>query len=172
MVKVVAERRRELGSPAARRLRRAGGVPGVLYGAGIGEPVPVSVDRHAFLTALGQHVVVGQLLDLELDGEVRTVKLQAVARHPVRRDLAHLDFLAVASSESIEAQVPLEAAEGVMLQVGVVRLGGLPGAIPASLRIERDHVAEGPCTAGSLRLPAGVELLDPADLVVAVLEEG
>lgn len=171
MVKVVAERRDARGSAAARRLRRAGKVPGIVYGAGLAEPVAVTLDRHGFLTALGQHAVVGQLLDLEIEGEARTVKLQAVVRHPVRRELAHLDFLAVGASETLEVQVPLEAGEGVRLAVGLVAVAGVPSSIPSSLHVGADLLVDGVVTAGGLALPAGVSLVEAPETVVATAEE-
>jgi large subunit ribosomal protein L25 len=171
MVKVVADRREERGSAAARRLRRAGKVPGIVYGAGVAEPIPVAVDRHAFLAAVGQHVVAGQLVDLEVSGEVRTVKLQAVSRHPVRRDLAHLDFLALAASEAVEAQVPLEPGEGVRLAVSVLEVSGLPARIPASLTIGADLLANGVVTAGAVPLPEGIGIVGDPARIVATAEE-
>ncbi len=172
MVKVVAERREVRGSSAARRLRRSGVVPGVVYGAGVGSPQAIAVDRHAFLTALGQHAVVGQLLELELDGERHQVKLQAVARHPVRRDIVHLDFLAVSQSERLEVQVPLVAGEGVRLLVGALRVRGVPTELPDSIELDAGLLAGGELRAGSVPLPQGVTLSEEPDTVVAVAQEG
>ncbi len=93
------------GSRAARRLRRSGRVPGVLYGGG-GEPVGFDADarelRHALAGA-------GAVLDLSFDGEKATpVVLKEAQRHPVRGETVHVDLLRVRLDEAIHAVVPLE----------------------------------------------------------------
>src|SRR4029077_7299477 len=93
------------GSRAARRLRRSGRVPGVLYGGG-GESVGFDVDARALRLALAS---TGAVLDLSVDGEQATpVVLKETQRDPVRGETVHVDLLRVRLDEAIHAVVPLE----------------------------------------------------------------
>src|SRR5215203_5281613 len=91
-------------SRATRRLRRAGQVPGVLYGGG-GEPVSFSVDAIVLRRALAQ---TGAVVELELDGQTAPAVLKDAQRHPVRGETLHVDFLRVDLNQPIQATVALE----------------------------------------------------------------
>src|SRR3954465_10253007 len=91
-------------SRATRRLRRAGQVPGVLYGGG-GEPVSFSVDALVLRRALAAH---GAVVELELDGKTAPAVLKDAQRHPVRGEPLHVDSLRVALEKPIQATVTLE----------------------------------------------------------------
>src|SRR5271170_6871877 len=93
------------GSRAARRLRRTGRVPGVLYGGG-GEPIGFDADARELRLALASS---GAVLDLSIDGAKSTpVVLKEAQRHPVRGETVHVDLLRVNLNEAISAVVPLE----------------------------------------------------------------
>src|SRR5271168_1836269 len=93
------------GSRAARRLRRSGRVPGVLYG-GDGEPLGFDADERELRHALAGS---GAVLDLSVDGGKATpVVLKDAQRHPVRGQTMHVDLLRVNLNEAITAIVPLE----------------------------------------------------------------
>src|SRR5271163_3736916 len=95
------------GSRAARRLRRSGSVPGVLYGGGA-EPVGFDADERELRHALAGS---GAVLDLSVDGHKPTpVVLKDAQRHPVRGETIHVDLLRVKLDEAIHAVVPLELA--------------------------------------------------------------
>src|SRR5271168_5549424 len=93
------------GSRAVRRLRRAGRVPGVLYGGGA-EPVGFDADERELRHALAGS---GAVLDLSIDGAKPTpVVLKEAQRHPVRGETVHVDLLRVNLNEAISAVVPVE----------------------------------------------------------------
>ncbi|MHB8188819.1 MAG: 50S ribosomal protein L25 [Ferrimicrobium sp.] len=173
MVKVVGEQGRAIGSAESRRLRRTGQVPAVLYGTSI-DPMNLAVNAHDFQTALGHRVTPGTLMDLEVAGTVRLVKLQAVQRHPVRRDLSHLDFLAVAAGDSMEISVELSTTSAeLQLRVASVVLRGTPAVLPSELVVDDSMAGEdGTIHARSLILPKGVQLVTEADTVVAKMGTG
>src|SRR5271169_5078629 len=93
------------GSRAARRLRRSGRVPGVLYGGG-GESLGFDVDARALRLALAS---TGAVMDLSVDGEKATpVVLKEAQRDPVRGETVHIALLRVRLDQAIHAVVPLE----------------------------------------------------------------
>src|ERR1700674_1492302 len=88
----VSRRSTEGGSRAARRLRRTGLVPGVLYG-GDGPPVSFAVDARVLRTALAAR---GAVLELSIDGDRPTpAVLRDAQRHPVRGETMHVDLVRV-----------------------------------------------------------------------------
>lgn len=162
---------RDLGSSSSRRLRTRGQVPAVLYGSGAG-PSNLALDAHEFEAALGYRVAVGTLMDLEVDGKLYTVKLQEIQRHPVKRTLSHLDFLAIDVREEIEATVELRllGEELELVEAGVSVRGhvkDIPGHldVPGDL-LEKDQEE---IVAGMLSLPKGVQLVSDPGVVVARL---
>lgn len=119
------------GSRAARRLRRAGQVPGVVYGGGK-DPVGVAVDARELRLALAGS---GAVLDLSVDGGKATpVVLKEAQRDPVRGQTTHVDLLRVRLDEKIHAVVPLEL-EGAEDSPGVKR-GGVLEQITRELEVE------------------------------------
>jgi large subunit ribosomal protein L25 len=167
------------GSRAARRLRRSGRVPGVLYGGG-GEPVGFDADarelRHALAGA-------GAVLDLSLDGKKATpVVLKEAQRDPVRGDTVHVDLLRVRLDEAIHAIVPLEltggddspgAKEGGVLEqiTRELNVEALPTAIPESIVHAVDEMQIGETILlSAISVPEGVSLTDDLEeTVVATL---
>ncbi len=129
------------GSRAARRLRRSGRVPGVLYGGG-SEPVGFDADARELRLALAGS---GAVLDLSVDGAKATpVVLKESQRDPVRGETTHVDLLRVRLDEKIHAVVPVELtgiddapgtkAGGILEQITrEVNVEALPTAIPESI---------------------------------------
>lgn len=171
MAKVVAVEGRTPGSAESRRSRRAGKVPAVLYGQGTA-PRHLLVDAHEFVTALSNRVTPGSVLELEVGGTTWTVRLQEVQRHPVRRDLAHLDFLTLDVREETEANVELVVeGEGILLEEASIVVRGkvrdLPGQLTIGLELF-DGTEE--LVASGLPLPKGLVLVTDPDTVLARLE--
>ena len=175
--KLLAEARNEFGKGAARRIRRAGRIPAVIYGHG-GEPVHVSLEGHATMLAL-KHA--NALLEIEsTDGSKNVLAIaRDVQIEPVRRDIEHLDLIVVKRGEKIEVDVPIhvvgEAAPGTMVSQEESTISvkadatKLPELIEVSIegRPAGEHVL-----AGQVELPAGVELIaDEEQLIVNVSEE-
>lgn len=163
------------GSRAARRLRRSGRVPGVLYGGG-GDSVGFDVDARDLRLALARS---GAVLDLSIDGAKATpVVLKEAQRDPVRGETVHIDLLRVRLDQAIHAVVPLElegvddapgVKEGGILEqiVRELNVEALPTAIPESIvhAVGEMQIGE---TIGldSIAMPDGVTLLDEAEEVV------
>jgi large subunit ribosomal protein L25 len=173
------EPREERGSRANRRLRRAGSVPGVMYGQA-SDSVSFKVDARRLRVVLGEGHA---LFDVEVDGGGREpVIVKDQQRDPVRGHVLHIDLLKVRLDEKIQTTVALEL-EGAEDAPGVKEGGvlehvtrelnveALPTAVPD--RIVADVSGLGIAETmmlSSVTPPAGVELLDdPEETVVATV---
>jgi large subunit ribosomal protein L25 len=167
------------GSREARRLRRSGRVPGVVYG-GRGEAVAFDADARELRMALAGS---GAVLDLSIDGKRATpVVLKDAQRHPLHGETTHVDLLRVRLDEEIAAVVPLEltGAEdapgvkegGVLEQITrELNVQALPTAIPESIQHAIGEMQIGETILlSAIAAPEGVTLLDdPEETVVATL---
>ena len=97
---------RTRGTRPSRRLRREGRIPAVVYGMG-DEPVAVSVDPTDLRAALSTDAGLNALINLDIDGDERLSIVKDLQRHPVRRDVLHLDFLRIDPDNDVEVEVPL-----------------------------------------------------------------
>jgi large subunit ribosomal protein L25 len=167
------------GSRSARRLRRTGQVPGVIYG-GDGEPQLFAVDGRILRNTLAHS---GAILEVALDGGApNPVLVKDVQRHPVRGHAVHVDFLRVDMKVAIQTTVTLElhgadvapgVVEGGVLSQGVIELNieALPGDIPDSIAFDVSGLQMNEtATLSALTPPAGVTLLDdPEETVLATV---
>jgi large subunit ribosomal protein L25 len=163
------------GSRAARRVRRDGRVPGVLYG-GSEELLTFDVDARELRLALAG---VGAVLDLSVDGGKPTpVMLKEAQRHPVRGETVHVDLLRVRLDKPIQAVVALELTDldtspgiregGVLEQITrEVNVEALPTAIPEAIvhSVAEMRISE-TLTLAAIAPPAGVTLMDPLEETV------
>jgi large subunit ribosomal protein L25 len=149
----------------------------VLYG-GDGEPVSFSVDARELRAALHAS---GAVVDLVVGGVSEPAVLKDAQRHPVRGEMTHIDFVRVNLDVAIQAVVPLivvgaDESPGVV-EGGVVdqpirevNVEALPNEIPESIEISAAELNIGETAPLSAAVvPAGVTLLDDADLVVVSL---
>jgi large subunit ribosomal protein L25 len=173
----VASREPE-GSRSARRLRRSGRIPGVLYG-GDSEPVSFSVDARELRVALAGS---GAVVDLSIDGSNATpVVLKEAQRDPVRGETTHVDLLRVRLDKAIHAVVPLELTgaedtsgvkEGGVLEqlTRELNIEALPTAIPESIVHDLGEMQIGDTLAlEAITPPEGVALLDDPATTIATL---
>jgi large subunit ribosomal protein L25 len=169
-----AEPRDSAHSRATRRLRRAGRIPGVLYGMG-SDPKPLSVDARELRLALAGH---GAVLDVALDGETASAVLKDSQRDPVRGDVLHVDLLRVDLNKPIEAQVALhliggEESPGVK-EGGVLEhvtreltVEALPNDIPEYIEHDVSHMEMlGTELLSAVTAPAGVTFKDDLEETV------
>jgi large subunit ribosomal protein L25 len=160
------------GSRAARRLRRTGRVPGVVYG-GEEEAIGFDVDARELRVALAS---VGAVLDLSIDGAKGTpVVLKEAQRDPVRGHTIHLDLLRVRLDEAIQTTVPLELTgtedapgvkEGGVLEqiMRELNVEALPTAIPESIVHAVGEMQIGDTIGlAAVVMPEGVTLLDEVE---------
>jgi len=104
-MKFVAFERKLQGTGASRRLRVAGKVPGIVFGAG--EPVMIELDHNALYHALKKEAFHSSLLDMELNGSVTQVLLRDFQMHPYKPQVLHADFQRVDATTKITKKVPL-----------------------------------------------------------------
>jgi large subunit ribosomal protein L25 len=171
--------RQAAGSRAARRLRREGRVPGVVYGGGK-DPVGFDADARELRLALAAR---GAVLDLCIDdGKATPVVLKDAQRNPVRGETTHVDLLRVRLDVKIQTAVPIELAgvddapgvkEGGVLEhiTRELNVEALPTAIPESIVHDVGEMEIGhTILLSAVTMPAEVTLLDDAEeTVVATL---
>ncbi len=169
------------GSRSARRLRREGLVPGVIYG-GDGGPEHFAVDARILRNTLAHS---GAILEVSIDGGSGTpVLVKDLQRHPVRGEAVHVDLLRVNMRESIHTTVVLEltgtedpgppgVVEGGVLnqETRELNIEALPGDIPDSIVFDVSSMEMNETvTLSALTPPDGVTLLDdPEETVLATI---
>jgi large subunit ribosomal protein L25 len=175
--KLDARLRTAEGSRAARRLRREGRIPGVLYGGG-DDPVPFDVDARELRHALAAR---GAVLDVALDGQSASAVLKHADTHPVRGETMHIELLRVRLDQPIQATVAvhLEGVDdapgvrdgGVMDQVThEVTIEALPTEIPENISVDVSGMEiNDTLHLSAVKPPAGVTLIGDDETVVATL---
>jgi large subunit ribosomal protein L25 len=174
-----AQTGREQGSRPSGRLRRSGVVPGVLYGLGL-EPVVLSIEWPALRRALNaEGGVMSAPIRLRVNGQEHLTLVKELQRHPVRRDVLHIDFMAVDPDEEVTVEVPLvlsrleelgaSLVDKVVLLVHRLQVTSKPNAIPTEMPIDVSNIQDGQqIFVSDLRMPAGVTTDTDPHLVVAV----
>ena len=166
-IKLQAQLRDEFGKGAARRVRRDGRVPAVMYGHGT-DPVHLTLPGHQMLLALRQANV---LLDIEMpDGKSELALPKQVQRDPIRDGIEHVDLIIVKRGEKVHVEVPLvvvgEAEEETLVNQDRQSVAVLAEAtnIPAQIEVSIEGAAVGTqLTLADLTLPDGVTLAEDAD---------
>jgi large subunit ribosomal protein L25 len=173
-VRIAAEPRSEFGKGAARRTRRAGKVPAVLYGHGT-DPRHVSLPGHELMLALKTPNVLIRIEGLPGGAELALPK--AVQRDPLKGFLEHVDLLLVTRGEKVTVEVPVqlsgEIVPGGLLDQQLVQIPVEAEAtrIPQAIDVDLTGMDVGSAVhAGDLKLPSGATLAtDPEVLVLHVL---
>jgi large subunit ribosomal protein L25 len=175
-VRLTAEARTEFGKGGARRTRRAGKVPAVIYGHGA-DPRHVALPARELANAI-RHGGSNVLLTLDVEGGEQLAIAKSIQRHPIKGHFEHVDLLAVRRGEKITVDVPVHV-------VGDVAPGGLLNqeATTISVQAEATHLPTGfevsiegleigsHVTAGEITLPSGSTLVtDPATTVLIIAE--
>jgi large subunit ribosomal protein L25 len=166
------------GSRTARRLRRTGQVPGVIYG-GDAEPSHFSVDARILRNTLARS---GAILDISIDdGNAAPVIVKDLQRHPVRGEIMHVDLVRVNMNETIHTTVVLELVgaddspgvfEGGVLsqETREVNIEALPGDIPSAITHDVSKMkVNDTLTLSSVNVPDGITLLDDLETVIATI---
>ena len=175
-VRIPAEQRTEFGKGFARRSRRAGKVPAVLYGHGEAPrhlALPARELGHAFKGASGSNV----LLRLELGSSDELALPRQIQRDPLRGDVTHVDLLLVRMGEKVVVDIPIV----IVGDIPAVKIGGMLDQqstvlhveaeathIPSSLEIDGTLLKEVGAVlhARDVKLPAGVTLVGDPDAIV------
>jgi large subunit ribosomal protein L25 len=165
------------GSRSARRMRREGLVPGVIYGGGE-DPQPFTVDARILRNTLAH---AAQVIEVAMEGASTNVLIKDVQRHPVRGEAIHVDLLRVRMDQTIHATVPIEflgaeegpgVAEGGIFnqELREVNIEALPGDIPDSIQYDVSGLEmNATVTLEVLVAPQGVTLLDDPETVIATI---
>jgi large subunit ribosomal protein L25 len=174
-VKISAELRTEFGKGGARRTRRAGKVPAVLYGHGE-KPRHIALPAREFAAAI-RHGGMTQVFNIEVgDGTTSLALAKAIQRDPIKDTFEHVDFLVVRRGEKVTIEIPVqlvgEAARETLVMHERNTLAVLADAtrLPSSLQASIEGLNVGSqVRASDVKLPEGVELAVDPDVVVAIV---
>ncbi|WP_328462492.1 50S ribosomal protein L25/general stress protein Ctc [Actinoplanes sp. NBC_00393] len=175
-VKISAEPRTEFGKGGARRTRRAGLVPAVLYGHGE-KPQHIALPAREFAAAI-RHGGINQIFTIDIaGGSGATFALpKAIQRDPIKDTFEHVDLLIVKRGEKIQVDVPVtltgEAAKNTLVvhESNTVAVVADALHLPSELEVSIEGLEAGShVTAGDVKLPRGTELAVDPETVLAVV---
>ena len=170
---------RTTGSAESRRLRSEDHIPAVIYGHGM-NPVSITVERRELRVALSGPAGVNTILELEVDGKSYPAIVKDMQRDPVRRTVAHVDFMQIDLSEEIVMAVPVHlkgTAKAVVQEGGLVdpavdriEVRAAANNIPNEILIDVTNMTMNDVIRlGDIELPAGVTAVADPDLVVVTV---
>lgn len=158
------------GQGASRRLRRAGSVPGIVYG-GDRAPAMVEFNHNEIWLAQQNEWFYSSIITLDLDGTTHQVLLRDLQRHPFKQQILHIDFQRVNANEVLTATVPLtfinedtspagkSADVAVAHELKDVTIACLPANLPQSIVVDLADLKGGDVVyLADLKLPEGVEI--------------
>ena len=184
---VIASARSVQGSGASRRLRRAGTVPGIVYG---GEAAPVAIETHHndLLLKLKKEAFHSSIINLIVDGKKEQVLLRDFQTHAYKPLVLHIDFQRVDATHELHIKVPLhftneENGPGVKLGGGLVNhvtteleVHCLAKDLPEFIEVDLGALKVGEnIHASQIKLPAGVALVKHGEddpIVVSIVGKG
>ena len=179
---LVASSGRDSGSASARRLRRDEKIPAVIYGQGM-DPLSVTVDRRDLRVALSGAAGTNTILEIAVDGNTYPAVIKELQRHPVKRTVAHVDFLRINMSEELTIAVPVRLvgeAKAVVSEGGLVDPAAdtidivtTPANMPSEISIDISAMQPGEVIRlGQITLPAGTRALGDPDMPVVTAIAG
>jgi large subunit ribosomal protein L25 len=168
-----------VGTGDARKLRRSGQVPAVIYGHGR-DAQSLALDAREFGKLLDRIAYANTVIELDVGGKPAMTLIRDIQRHPFKSEILHVDFQELVAGEKVTVSVPL-----VFIGVpdGVRNSGGIldqvmhevsihvdPALIPNHLDVDVTALTIGHSFhVGELKLPAGVEVLDEEDATICVV---
>jgi len=165
-----AEVRELNGTAASKRLRRAGRVPAVMYGAGKGNQ-QLSLDHNEILRNLEHETFHSAIIEVALQGGNEKAILRDVQMHPYKPQVMHVDLQRISETEKLHIAIPLhfigeEVAPGVKLEGGImshliteVDVECLPADLPEYLEVDVSGLnMHDTVKLGDIKLPDGVEI--------------
>jgi large subunit ribosomal protein L25 len=170
--------RANIGKGAARKSRKAGLLPAVVYSKAQ-ESVSVELSPRELTHLLRLPLKRNALIDLDIEGQgVRHVMIRDIQKHPVRRDLMHIDFLQIDPTQNVVVEVPISlsgrsasVASGGNLELvrRNVTIACLPGQIPAHIDLDITNLAFGSTFVSDITLPEGLSLEDDPSIPVVTI---
>jgi large subunit ribosomal protein L25 len=170
--------RTDRGTGVARKLRRDGRIPAVIYGHGR-EPLSLTVEARELEKLLEKVSAASTVIELSLDGAVSKTLIRELQRHPVKRNIIHVDFQALVAGEKVTVSVPLRfigTADGVRNSGGIleetmhqVHIRVDPSIIPNHIDVDVTPLTIGHSVhIRDLQLPEGVSVLDDPGATICV----
>jgi len=158
------------GKGTARKLRAAGKIPGIIYGHGRA-PQSLELDGHTFTRLLEKVSYYTTVIELTIDGTMARTLIRELQRHPVKRDILHVDFQELVAGEKVTIRVPLKfvgTPEGVRTGGGILdetvrelHISVDPAEIPNHIDVDVSHLQVGKSLhVRDVKAPAGVTILD------------
>jgi large subunit ribosomal protein L25 len=174
LTNLVLEPRTGIGTTASHALRRAGKIPGVVYGHGQSTPIAIDVKQLTDLILSGHR---SHIVEASIGGKKDSVLLRRIEAHPLTRKPLSVDFQRVTKDEAITASVNVVTVGnpiGVREQEGVMdvvtralEIKGPAQSIPDSITVDVNELAvHQHVSAGEIALPAGFALITPPDTIV------
>ena len=170
-ISINAVKRDVKGTGASRRARRAGNVPGVVYGGGK-DAVKLEMNHKELFLQFRHEAFHASILDLILDGKKESVLLRDYQMHPVRNTIQHIDFQRVSASEKVHVKIPFhflneDTAPGVKVGGGIVahilteaEVSCLPKDLPEFIEVDVSALELGDSIhLSQITLPKGVEFV-------------
>ena len=186
-MKFTAFERTQQGTGASRRLRNAGKVPGIVYGAG--QPATIELDHNALYFALKKEAFHSSILEMELGTTVHKVLLRDFQMHPGKQQVLHVDFQRIDEATRLRKKVPLhfsgeENSPAVKTDKCLVNhvateleIECLASQLPEFVTIDLSGLAKGQSLhVSDLKLPEGIKAvrhgtLNPVIVAVTVAKE-
>lgn len=144
-VSLAASPRSQLGKGSARRSRKAGSIPGVVYGPEVA-PMPIEVTEGALRAAIKQAAGTSAIFNLEVDGKMNKVVIRDIQRDPVTSHVVHIDFHAISMNKPLHLSIPIRltgVARGVKTDGGILQttlreleISCLPADIPEHVDVD------------------------------------
>jgi large subunit ribosomal protein L25 len=167
-IEISAAKRAGQGTGASRRLRRAGRVPGILYGGGE-PPLTIELDHNELYLKARREAFHASIITLALDGQKLQVLLRAINMHPYKAQVQHVDFQRVRADQKIHMKVPLhfvnaETSPAVKLAGAVINhvineidVACLPADLPEFIEVDLAQITVAHSVhVADLKFPNGV----------------
>lgn len=178
-VSLNANSRDATGKGGARTLRSQGQVPAVIYGHGR-DPQPLALNARDLDKLLSHIQAESTVIEVTVGGQTAKTLIREIQRHPIRRQILHVDFQALVAGEKVTVSIPIQLTgipEGVRLGGGVLdqtlrelEIEVDPSNIPDHVELDVTNMVIGDSKhVSDLSLPPGVEVLDDAETSVAVV---
>ncbi len=167
------------GKGAARTLRSRGQVPAVIYGHGR-DPQPLSLNARDLDKLLGHIQAESTVIEVTVDGHTAKTLIREIQRHPIKRQILHVDFQALVAGEKVVVSIPILLTgipEGVRLEGAVLdqtlrelEIEVDPSNIPHHVELDVSNMMIGDSLhVSDIKLPEGVEVQDDPETSVAVV---
>ncbi len=179
-ITVKAEKREAFGKNESRRLRKAGLIPAVLYGAD-GNSVPLTLRKTDIFTILKSETGENTIFKVSYNSEIKNAMIKELQRNPVTDEILHADFIQIALDKTIRVSVPVVSigeAVGVKTEGGFVdfvtreiEIECLPMSIPENFEVDISnlHLRQS-LKVGEIAPAEGIRIVSSPETVLVVIE--